>query len=97
MHDDGDVTAFRDSARALLADLAKPARLRAHRHQSPGFDRHVWQALADAGWTALLVPEMLGGLGRGLPELAAIAEEIGRRLLPEPVPAAPDPGGPQCT
>ena len=37
-----------------------------------------WQALADAGWTGLEVPEEFGGAGAGFAESAVICEEIGR-------------------
>ena len=50
-------SAFRDSARALLAVHGQPARLRRCRDSQPGFERAVWRALAEAGWPAILVPE----------------------------------------
>ncbi len=83
-----DVQAFRDSAKSLLAGSTSTARLRALRDAEPGFERSTWRELADAGWLAMLVPEAQGGLGLGLPHAAAIVEEIGRVLLPEPFVAA---------
>ena len=80
--------AFRDSAKQFLADQAQPARLRSLRLTQPGFDRRVWEAIANAGWTSILIPESQGGLGLGLRELTAVVEEIGRRPLPEPFVAA---------
>ena len=90
MHSDGAsmVDAFRDSAKAFLADMGGPARLRQQRGTMPGFDRNVWRSIAQAGWTSILVPEDQGGLGLGLRELLAVMEEIGRRPLPEPFVAA---------
>lgn len=82
------VDAFRDSARDFLADMAGPPRLRQQRNTMPGFERRVWTAIAEAGWTSILVPEDLGGLGLGLRELLTVVEEIGRRPLPEPFVAA---------
>jgi 3-oxochol-4-en-24-oyl-CoA dehydrogenase len=82
------VDAFRDSAKALLADVGGPARLRRLRDTSTGFERSTWRAIAEAGWTSILVPEADGGLGLGLRELLAVVEEVGRRLLPEPFVAA---------
>jgi alkylation response protein AidB-like acyl-CoA dehydrogenase len=42
-------------------------------------DRSVeWQALVDAGWVGLEVPEELGGAGATFAEVAVICEEIGR-------------------
>ncbi len=90
MHNETTATAdaFRESARALLADLGGPARVRRLREASPAFETSVWRALCEAGWPAILVPEPDGGLGLGVRELLAVAEEIGRRLLPEPFVAA---------
>lgn len=76
--------AFADSARDFLRAVSPPARLRALRDTVPGYEREVWQKMAEAGWTGLLAPEELGGLELGLGAAAAIATEIGRSLLPEP-------------
>jgi alkylation response protein AidB-like acyl-CoA dehydrogenase len=78
------IQAFRDSARDLLGRADQLKRLRRLRAASPGFERAVWQEIAAAGWLAILVPEEQGGLGLGLREVAAIAEEVGRCLMPEP-------------
>ena len=83
-----DVEAFRDSARALLARHGGAARVRAQRADAPGFERAVWTEIAAAGWPAVLVPEVSGGLGLSAEHAAAIAQEVGRALLPEPWVAA---------
>jgi alkylation response protein AidB-like acyl-CoA dehydrogenase len=42
-------------------------------------DRSVdWQALVDAGWVALEIPERFGGAGATFAEVAIICEEMGR-------------------
>jgi len=79
------IEAFRDSARDLLGRQDTIARLRRLRDSVSGFDRTVWQELANAGWLGVFVPEEDGGLGLGVREMAAIAEEVGQRLLPEPL------------
>lgn len=87
-HDDAsaaELQAFRDSARDLLARLSPQERLRRLRGSLPGYDRGVWSTLAEAGWPAVLVPEDGGGLGLGLDYAAAVMEETGRALPPEPV------------
>ncbi len=38
--------------------------------------------MGELGWTALAVPEALGGLGLGLVEAACLFEELGRHLVP---------------
>jgi len=79
------IEAFRDSARDLLSRGNTTARVRQLRSSDTGFDRSAWQEIANAGWLGVLVSEQDGGLGLGLREMAAIAEEIGQRLLPEPL------------
>ena len=76
--------AFRDSARDFLSRTNQIQRGRALRGTLPGFERGVWQEMADLGWLAILIPEAHGGLGLGLREVTAIAEEIGQQLMPEP-------------
>ncbi len=78
------IEAFRDSTRDFLGRANTIARLRALRGSSPGFERSAWQQIAHAGWPAVLVMEDDGGLGLGLREMTAIAEEVGQHLLPEP-------------
>ena len=82
------IEAFRDSARDLLSRGNTTARVRQLRESETGFDRSAWQEIANAGWLGVLVAEQDGGLGLGLREMSAIAEEIGQRLLPEPLIAA---------
>ena len=83
--DDESITMFRDSAAAFLGAADQRQRARALEESGGGFDRAVWQQIADMGWLSILVPEALEGLGLGLAEVAAIARECGRHLLPEPL------------
>jgi alkylation response protein AidB-like acyl-CoA dehydrogenase len=51
------------------------------------FDRNVWLEAADLGWSAMLVPEDLGGGGvtdQALVDLVVLGEELGRVLYPGP-------------
>lgn len=80
--------AFRDSARTLLSGADQLQRIRALRGATPPFERNAWQEIAEAGWLSVLVPEELDGLGLGLREIAAIAEQVGEFLPPEPFAAA---------
>jgi len=45
----------------------------------------VWKELAAQGWLGIHLPEVSGGQGFGLFELAVILEETGRSLVPGPV------------
>lgn len=49
-----------------------------------GFDDEVWATMVELGWTALLVPEADGGLGRGLVDVVPVMEEMGRLPFPGP-------------
>ncbi|CAB3895959.1 Crotonobetainyl-CoA reductase [Achromobacter anxifer] len=48
-------------------------------------DRGYWQEIAAVGWLGMSVPEAMGGLGLGWHAMAAVMEEAGRALLPEPL------------
>jgi len=73
---------LKESARALLARECGPGRVRELMETEAAQDEGLWRALAEQGWTALTVPEAQGGLGLGLVEMAAVAEEMGRACLP---------------
>ncbi|HEY9090221.1 acyl-CoA dehydrogenase family protein [Parasphingorhabdus sp.] len=51
---------------------------------SKAFDRELWQAVIDMGWTGAAIPEKWSGSGLGHIELCAIAEELGRVIAPIP-------------
>jgi alkylation response protein AidB-like acyl-CoA dehydrogenase len=76
---------IRDSAEGLVAGLHSPRRLRALRESEAGWEREVWQAIAEAGWLALRVPEERGGAGLSLGHVATVCEVLGAALLPEPL------------
>ena len=73
---------LKESARALLARECGAGRVRELMETETAHDDGLWQALAEQGWTGLTVPEEQGGLGLGLVEMAAVAEEMGRACLP---------------
>ncbi|SAL76284.1 acyl-CoA dehydrogenase domain-containing protein [Caballeronia choica] len=76
--------AFKDSAKDLIS-RGVPARRRTLMLTGDGaVDRVVWRQMAEAGWTSVLISEDDGGLGLGLAEVVAIAEEAGVAALPEP-------------
>lgn len=75
---------IRDSA-AAVATPADLSRVRGLRFGPAGYDRAVVGRMGALGWIGLRVPEDKGGAGLGLGELAALAEELGRGLVPEPL------------
>ncbi len=52
--------------------------------RADGFDRRLWEAMAEQGWLAVERPESDGGLGMGMVEVAVLAEQLGRRTAPAP-------------
>src|SRR5580765_683851 len=80
-----DQLALRAGASELLADLASPARVRAHTTSDAPFDGALWRALVDQGWLGVEVDESGGGLGLGSVEVAVLVEELGRHAAPAPI------------
>lgn len=48
------------------------------------FDKELWKAVVEMGYTGTAIPEEYGGLGLGHLELCVIAEELGRAIAPIP-------------
>jgi len=76
---------LRAMARAFLAERSGSEQVRAAMESEHGHDPALWKQIAgELGWTALLVPERLGGLGLGFVELVALLEPMGEALLCSP-------------
>ncbi|MGK8488505.1 acyl-CoA dehydrogenase family protein [Nocardia asiatica] len=78
---------FQSTTRDFLARTVPVGTVRALAEAGTGFDRDWWRRGAELGWTAMLVPERLGGgtiSGRAMTELASVAEEMGRACAPGP-------------
>jgi alkylation response protein AidB-like acyl-CoA dehydrogenase len=82
------VRMIRDSAGAIAPRGGDFRRVRNLRQTDPGFDRGVWREMCELGWPGLMVPEDDGGSGLGMTEFAALAEELGAGLVPEPLVAS---------
>jgi alkylation response protein AidB-like acyl-CoA dehydrogenase len=76
---------LQQSARDLLAARCSPQLVRQAMATETADDEALWSAAADQGWLGIIVPERFGGLGLGVVELAAVAEEMGRACLPGPL------------
>jgi alkylation response protein AidB-like acyl-CoA dehydrogenase len=50
-----------------------------------GFDRRLWERMAELGWVGLTAPEEQGGVGLDLVTLLVLLEETGRTLFPSPL------------
>src|SRR3990167_6977977 len=79
------LTMLRESALSFVTKESPLNRARALRQQMPGYDRRFWGALAEQGWTGLLVPEQLGGYAQGFTEMGEVAAALASQVAPEPV------------
>ncbi len=75
---------LQQSARDFFTRECKPERVRELMATDTAFDEKLWRAMADQGWTGLVIPEEFGGLGLSLVDVIAVAEEIGHACLPGP-------------
>ena len=55
------------------------------RNSDCAWDAALWQQMVDLGWTALALPESVGGLGMPLVAVAGLVEEVGRAAFPCPL------------
>jgi len=72
------------TARELLAERARPERVREHA-ESSRLDEPLWRELCELGWPGIAISEEYGGQGLGLVELSILCEELGRTLAPVPL------------
>ena len=83
-----DQELFRDTTRKFLESSSPLTVVRRLADDPAGFERDWWRRGAELGWTALLVPEELGGgsiTGEGLLDLVLVAEEMGHLVAPGPL------------
>ncbi len=78
-----DQQEIRRTARELLAERAKPERVREHA-EAGHTDTELWRELSELGWPGIAVAEEYGGQGLGAIELSILCEELGRSLAPVP-------------
>ncbi|MDT5143257.1 MAG: hypothetical protein QOE52_3913 [Mycobacterium sp.] len=79
---------FASTTQAFLQKQVPLSRVRELHAQGVSFEPAWWRRAADLGWTALLVPEELGGgsvSGDGVADLAMVAEQLGKTVAPGPL------------
>ena len=79
---------FASTTQAFLQKEVPLSRVRELHAQGVSFDQAWWRRAAELGWTALLVPEELGGgsvSGDGVADLAMVAEQLGKTVAPGPL------------
>src|SRR5262245_66327325 len=77
---------LRSVVRRFLEDKSPTSEVRRLMETDIGHDPEVWRSLTqDLGLTAIHVPEIYGGQGFGISELAITVEEMGRALFFAPL------------
>lgn len=78
---------LKTSAKEFLKERAPVEALRKLRDErnETGFDRDMWNEMAEMGWACLTIPESYGGLDFGYVGLGQILEETGRTLTASPL------------
>jgi alkylation response protein AidB-like acyl-CoA dehydrogenase len=74
---------IRSTTHELLADRARPERMREHA-EAARTDTELWREVSELGWPGIAVAEEHGGQGLGAVELAILCEELGRSIAPVP-------------
>ena len=76
---------YRSVLRRFLEDKSPTTEVRRLMETDEGCDPDVWRQLSqELGLTAIHIPEIYGGQGFGIGELAIAVEEMGRALLCAP-------------
>jgi alkylation response protein AidB-like acyl-CoA dehydrogenase len=76
---------IRETAEAFLREQSDAAAVRRAMATERGFDDALWSRISgEMGWSAMHIPEAYGGLGLGFVELAALMEEMGKRVTCAP-------------
>ena len=79
---------FASTTQSFLQKEAPLRRVRELHAEGVSFEPAWWQRAAELGWTALLVPEDLGGgsvSDSGVRDLAMVAEQLGKTVAPGPL------------
>jgi len=82
-----DQTMIRESGDGFFASEAPVSELRRLRDaaDATGFDRGLWQKMAEMGFAGVLVPEAHGGSGFGYVAAGLLQEAVGRNLSLSPL------------
>lgn len=75
---------FGEAADELLRGQMARARTR-EELDGAGWSDSLWTSISDAGWLGIMLPESLGGMGLGIPEVSELFVAAGRHLLPVPL------------
>ena len=73
---------LKNNARKFFAAECPMAEVRRIMETDTAHDEKLWRSMAEQGFLGVVIPEEAGGMGLGMVELAALAEEMGRALVP---------------
>ncbi|HWZ30179.1 MAG TPA: acyl-CoA dehydrogenase family protein [Bryobacteraceae bacterium] len=73
---------LQSNARKFFAAECPMADVRRIMETDTAHDEKLWHHMAEQGFLGVVIPEDAGGMGLGMVELAALAEEMGRALVP---------------
>lgn len=73
---------LKSNARKFFAAECPISEVRRIMETDTAQDAKLWRAMAEQGFLGVVFPEEAGGMGLGFVELAALAEEMGRALVP---------------
>ncbi len=76
---------LRQEVRKFLSEQCPMEEVRRIMKEPLGYSREQWLSLSQLGWTGLIIPEDLGGVGLGWVDLIVLLEETGRTLFPSPL------------
>lgn len=75
---------LQETVRGFVANECPPPKLREIFDSGAGTDSALWEAIVEMGLAGLVIPEVHGGAGMELLELALVAETFGGGVLPGP-------------
>lgn len=80
-------TLIREQASAWAIKESPVSRFRALRDagSGDGYEKAIWDAMVEMGWTGILVPEEYGGSDLGFLTFGLVLEQLGRQLTASPL------------
>lgn len=78
---------LKSSTKEFLQEKSPISALRNLRdsQDSIGYNKEIWNEMAQMGWAGLIIPEAYGGLDFGYTGLGQVLEEMGRTLVASPM------------
>ena len=76
---------LRDSARSFFRESSPVEAFRKLRDRGEAWSPELWSAMAEMGWTGIVLPEEYSGIGFGYVGAGLLIEEAGRTLTSSPL------------